>query len=155
MVGLVIVFNAVIIGMETDLGADEFIFFEHFFCIFFIIEMAMRICQLGCKGYVSDNSNLFDGSLVISGTADLYIIPMIVGPGKKGGAVSVLRLLRMLRVMRILRLFKVFKELMVILAAFLKAFSAVMWVSVLTLIFDYVFAVFLTQTVGHKAAWWG
>jgi len=57
--------------------------------------------------------------------------------------------------MRILRLFKVFHELSIILAAFLKAFSAVMWVSVLTLILDYVCAVFLTQTVGHKAEMWG
>jgi len=44
---------------------------------------------------------------------------------------------------------------MVILNAFLNAFSAVMWVSVLTLIMIYVLSVFLTQTVGHHASSWG
>jgi len=95
----------------------------------------------------------------------LYLLPLLIH-GKKGGAVSTLRLLRMLRVLRILRLFKVFHELSVILAAFLRAFSAVMWVSVLTVILDYVCAVFLTKVVGHNAemfgenapeisTWWG
>lgn len=154
LVGLIITANAMVIGLETDLGDEDFIFFEHFFCIFFILEMVMRLFQNGCLAYITDPSSLFDGSLVVSGTADLYIMPYLVS-SKKGGFASTLRLLRMLRVMRILRLFKVFKELMVILNAFLNAFSAVMWVSILTLILDYVCAVFLTQTVGHHAHIWG
>lgn len=163
MVGLVIVTNAIIIGIETDLGQPHFMFFEHFFCIFFIGEMFLRIhqgsvltgtCMGGVCMYFRDGSNCFDGTLVITGTLDLYLLPLLIH-GKKGGAVSTLRLLRMLRVLRILRLFKVFHELSVILAAFLRAFSAVMWVSVLTLILDYVCAVFLTKVVGHKAEMYG
>lgn len=154
-VGLIISMNALIIGMETDLGEEHFQFFEHFFCIFFLCEMSCKQYQIGCKAYFCDGSNLFDFSLVAMGTFDLYVMSYLVQGSKGGGAVKTLRLLRMLRVMRILRLFKVFHELSVILAAFLKAFSAVMWVSVLTLILDYVCAVFLTQTVGHKAEAWG
>merc|ERR1719162_2167306 len=62
-----------------------------------------------CK-YWTNGSNCFDGTLVVTGTLDLYILPLLIH-GKKGGAVSTLRLLRMLRVLRILRLFKVFREL--------------------------------------------
>merc|ERR1739838_1251649 len=60
----------------------------------------------------------------------------------------------MFRVMRIVRLFKVFHQLQIILEAFFKALSTVMWVGLLTLILNYVCAVFLTQTIGHNADQW-
>jgi hypothetical protein len=115
--------------------------------------MSMKLHQLGCRGYLHDPWNVFDCFLVVMGTLDLYILSWLVKG--KGGFVPMLRLLRMARVARILRLFKVFHELSVLLSAFVKAFESVMWISLLTLILDYVLAVFCTQMVGQKAHHFG
>merc|ERR1712226_1478402 len=57
--------------------------------------------------------------------------------------------------MRIVRLFKMFHELQIIMEAFIKALHTVMWVGLLTVILNYICAVFLTQTIGHNAEIWG
>jgi hypothetical protein len=48
-----------------------------------------------------------------------------------------------------------FHELQIIMDAFLKALHTVMWVGLLTIILNYICAVFLTQTIGHNADMWG
>eukprot|EP00747_Dinoflagellata_sp_TGD_P098799 gnl/TRDRNA2_/TRDRNA2_167555_c1_seq1.p1 gnl/TRDRNA2_/TRDRNA2_167555_c1~~gnl/TRDRNA2_/TRDRNA2_167555_c1_seq1.p1 ORF type:complete len:300 (+),score=35.12 gnl/TRDRNA2_/TRDRNA2_167555_c1_seq1:101-901(+) len=45
--------------------------------------------------------------------------------------------------------------LTVILQAFTKAVSVVLWVGVLTVLIDYVLAIVVTQVIGHHAHWWG
>merc|ERR1719484_72749 len=98
----------------------------------------------------------------MTGDFDLWVSPLMeaVQSGKsaadhKGGGSRLLKLLRMFRVMRIVRLFKMFHELQIILEAFVKALHTVMWVGLLTVILNYICAVFLTQTLGHDADAWG
>lgn len=153
IVGLVIIVNALIIGLETEYGEKGYIFFEHFFAVFFILEMACRINQLGFRGYVNEGTNLFDAFLVISSTFDLYVLPLIMNGN--GSAGSWIKMLRMFRIMRIVRLFKMFHSLEIILNAFINALSVVGWVGLLTLILNYICAIFLTQTVGHADVDWG
>lgn len=155
-VGVVIMANALVLGLETDLGQENFIFFEHFFGMFFTGEMFLRISQSGCLGYLSKKSNCFDCLLVCTGDFDLWISPFLTHPGSKGsGSPKFMKLLRMFRVMRIVRLFKMFHELQIIMEAFIKALHTVMWVGLLTVILNYICAVFLTQTIGHNASMWG
>jgi len=157
-VGAVIVVNAAVLGLETDFGQDDFLAFEHFFGVFFTMEMTMRLLQLGIGGYFRQMSNCFDCLLVCTGDFDLWITPFLVSAndssaGSSSGA-RIMKLLRMFRVMRIVRLFKMFRQLKIILEAFIKALSTVCWVGLLTLIFNYVCAVFLTQTIGHNSDMW-
>lgn len=157
-VGVVIVVNALVLGLETDLGQASFIVCEHFFAIFFTLEMTLRICQLGLSGYIWRGSNSFDCLLVCTGDFDLWVSPLLSIVGVKTGKGSVaqgMKLLRMFRVCRIVRLFKVFRELQIIMEAFVKALNTVMWVGLLTVILNYICAVFLTQTIGHNAEMWG
>eukprot|EP00931_Biecheleriopsis_adriatica_P089259 TRINITY_DN63415_c0_g1_i1.p1 TRINITY_DN63415_c0_g1~~TRINITY_DN63415_c0_g1_i1.p1 ORF type:complete len:601 (-),score=129.60 TRINITY_DN63415_c0_g1_i1:28-1830(-) len=160
-VGLVIVINAAVLGLETDLGSDRFILFEHFFAVFFTGEMFIRFYSHGVVQYFARGSNAFDFLLVCTGDFDLWVSPFLVrghgGAGAHSGnqSAKLMKLLRMFRVMRIVRLFKMFHQLQIILEAFMKALHTVMWVGLLTLILNYVCAVFLTQTVGHNAAMWG
>jgi hypothetical protein len=157
-VGVVIMANAVILGLETDLGQEKFIVFEHIFGIFFTGEMTLRISQVGCLGYLSKGSNCFDCLLVCTGDFDLWVSPFLTPAGsnsKGSSSAKFMKLLRMFRVMRIVRLFKMFHELQIIMEAFIKALHTVMWVGLLTIILNYICAVFLTQTIGHNAKMWG
>merc|ERR1719331_2228675 len=123
--------NAVILGLETDLGQEKFIVFEHIFGIFFTGEMLLRISQLGCLAYLSKGSNCFDCLLVCTGDFDLWVSPFLTpagGKSKGSSSAKFMKLLRMFRVMRIVRLFKMFHELQIIMEAFIKALHTVMWV---------------------------
>jgi len=120
--------------------------------MYFVLETMLRVSQLK-RAYLEDPWNLFDFTLISMGVVDLYVIPHVVHTDSKG--ISGLRLLRMLRILRIVRVFNLFNSLNVILHAFVKAFSVVMWVGMLTLVFDYMVAIFATQVVGKSAHRWG
>lgn len=158
MVGGIVMLNAILVGLETDLGESRFTPFEHIFCLFFLLEMLMRMKQSGLWAYWSEVSNVFDTLLVCAGAADLYINPLIMQGGHSGISVSllrVMRLLRMLRILRILRIFHLVHLMTVILQAFVTAFMSVMSIGTLLLVLNYIVAVLLTQTVGHHAKLWG
>jgi hypothetical protein len=157
-IGIVIVINAIVLGLETDLGEQHFMLCEHMFAVIFTFEMVLRCSQIGICAYASRPSNLFDALLVTTGDFDLWASPFLLsssGEKANGGSSQALKLLRMFRVMRIVRLFKMFHELQIIMEAFIKALHTVMWVGLLTIILNYIVAVFLTQTVGHNASMWG
>jgi voltage-gated sodium channel len=159
VIGCVIVANAIVIGLETDMGHDKFQVFEHIFCTIFFFEMLTRIAQLGCE-YFQDPWYLFDFSLVVTGTLDLWILPLFQGDSKEmvGYQFSVMRLLRMLRllrVLRVIRVFRMFHHLLLIVKAFGKAIQVVLLISVIIVIMIYAFAIVITQLVGHQSHKWG
>eukprot|EP00747_Dinoflagellata_sp_TGD_P033162 gnl/TRDRNA2_/TRDRNA2_136428_c0_seq1.p1 gnl/TRDRNA2_/TRDRNA2_136428_c0~~gnl/TRDRNA2_/TRDRNA2_136428_c0_seq1.p1 ORF type:complete len:429 (-),score=92.55 gnl/TRDRNA2_/TRDRNA2_136428_c0_seq1:87-1373(-) len=155
VIGIVIVINALVIGLETDLGADRFIVLEHIFMLIFVTEAALRIRQLGFYDYITDRWNCFDAFLIVTGAFDLYVIPVLMKDTSLAQEMSMFRLLRILRVLRVIRVFRMFRELTLISQAFIKAFSTTLVISIVVVILDFVCAVFLTQLVGHHAALWG
>eukprot|EP00747_Dinoflagellata_sp_TGD_P195717 gnl/TRDRNA2_/TRDRNA2_64812_c0_seq1.p1 gnl/TRDRNA2_/TRDRNA2_64812_c0~~gnl/TRDRNA2_/TRDRNA2_64812_c0_seq1.p1 ORF type:complete len:466 (+),score=87.35 gnl/TRDRNA2_/TRDRNA2_64812_c0_seq1:59-1456(+) len=154
VVGVVIMGNAIILGLETDQGPERYVVFEHLLQLFFIVEMSLRIRQLR-REWPKDPWNIFDAMLVCTGSFQLYIWPFIAKHGHGGTMMSLLRLARMTRVLRLLRLFRMFNMLSMILKNFMRAITVVMWVGLLIIIFDYIWAILLTQMIGHNAAIWG
>lgn len=153
-IGMVIVINAVIIGLETDMPPCTFFtVMEHLFNTIFLTEMLLRLSHMKLE-YFRVAWNLFDCSLVMTGTLDLWILPAVTGGQNSGGIASLMRLLRVLRILRVIRIFRMFRELTLIAQAFMDAFSSVCWIGTLVLILDYICAVFLTRTLGHKAQQW-
>eukprot|EP00927_Polykrikos_kofoidii_P013850 TRINITY_DN16022_c0_g1_i1.p1 TRINITY_DN16022_c0_g1~~TRINITY_DN16022_c0_g1_i1.p1 ORF type:complete len:530 (-),score=109.32 TRINITY_DN16022_c0_g1_i1:89-1678(-) len=170
-IGITIVANAIVIGLETDFGKDWFSVFEHLFNMVFLVEAILRIRHFGCQ-YFKEAWNVFDFLLVFNGTLDLWILPLVqtLHPenaeeseaevssshfGYSFSVVRLLRILRLLRVLRVIRLFRMFHQLFLIMQAFAKALQIVGVISVLVLILDYVCAIALTQGVGQNAAQWG
>jgi voltage-gated sodium channel len=158
-IGFVIVANAIVIGLETDLGHDRFTIAEHIFCSIFFLEMMTRIAQLGIE-YFQEPWYLFDFTLVLTASLDLWIIPLFLGDSKEmvGYQFSVMRLLRMLRllrVLRVIRVFRMFHHLLLIVKAFGKAIQVVLLISVIIVIMIYAFAIVITQLVGHQSHKWG
>lgn len=155
IVAFVIVLNAICIGLETEFGEEHFTVFEDVVTVFFVLEMCMKIWQLGFLGYARNWRNLFDATLVGLAVGDMWMQLGVASTAQGDNRIIALRVLRLFRCLRLIRLFTIFKQLEVIMDAFFKAFTPVFWVSLLVIIFDYVCAVFLTQIVGHHAATWG
>jgi len=160
-IGMVIIANAVVIGLETDMGREHFVACEHIFNTVFVCEMLTRIAHIGFD-YFTTPSYLFDCSLVVSGTLDLWILPALSGGshdknsvGYQFSVMRLLRILRLLRVLRVIRLFRMFGQLLLIVKAFGKALQVVLLLSVLVFIMIYALGIVLTQTVGHQSAKWG
>jgi len=126
---------------------------EYFFVLFYMLELCLRCCDLGCTSYCRDGWKGLDITVVVSGVLDLGL-PLLFGPNPSSVSLWLLSLLRVMRVLRILRLFRVCHELKVLGGAYARAFSAVMWVGVLILVLDYAVAVILTLLVGQQAYRW-
>mmetsp|Transcript_14836 Transcript_14836/g.32708 ORF Transcript_14836/g.32708 Transcript_14836/m.32708 type:complete len:487 (-) Transcript_14836:247-1707(-) len=160
VIGLVIISNALVIGLETEFGAGYFTLFEHLFNVVFFTEMCLRLRLMG-KAYFKEPWNCFDFALVFSGTLDLWVMPLVLGGGDTNNALyhfqamRMLRMLRLMRVLRVIRLFRMFQQLFLIMQAFGKAFHIVLLMGLLVLILDYVIAIMLTQAIGHDPTWQG
>lgn len=158
VIGLVIVMNAIVIGLETDLGRTNFVIFEHIFNTCFVIEMLTRVLQIGSE-YFTSPAYLFDLTLVVTGSLDLWILPAVAklnayehhsGVGYQFSVLRLLRMLRLMRVLRVVRLFRMFNQLLLIIRAFGKALQVVMLLGVLVIIMLYAVSIVLTQMIGHK-----
>jgi voltage-gated sodium channel len=171
IIGGVIVLNAIAIGFQTDLGNDGleapsdyvFLVLECVFNLFFLIEMIVRLAQLG-REYFKDPWNWFDFTLVLIGCVQMFVLTpykLAHDAQHKSGNYTQLRLLRMvrilrlLRVLRVIRLFRMFHQLFLILTAFGKAFQVVGLIGVLVFIVDYVLAIVVTSNIGKHAEDWG
>lgn len=158
-IGFVIIANAVVIGLETDFGRGKFTILEHLFNSIFLVEICLRVKQQGSE-YFKEPWNIFDCLLVLIGSLDLWILPLLTvdsgasSMGYKLSAMRMLRVLRLMRVLRVIRLFRMFHQLFLIMQAFTKAFQMVLLISILVVILNYVCAIILTQAVGQPSDEW-
>lgn len=135
------------------LNSGAYTAWEYLFLAFFIVEIFLRVCDIGCRSYCADSWRFLDISIVLLGILDLGV-PFFVGQNPSSTTLVALSMLRMARVLRIARLFRLCPELKVIGGAYGKAFSAVLWVGMLILILDFIIAVLLTSIIGAKAQLW-
>jgi voltage-gated sodium channel len=164
-VGLVIMANAVVIGLETDDASEAALWqqLEDFFLLIFLLELLLKLCVYGCSGFFRSSNpdvswNIFDFIIVGLGVTDraLSHIASLSGNSKQGGGarfiVLLLRTFRLLRLLRIIRIFRLMKQLYLLANSILEAFSAVVWVSILCVLIIYICAVIVTRLVGQPAA---
>lgn len=138
-------------GRLLDSGA--YTSWEYLFLAFFILELFVRMCDVGCKSYCSDPWRFLDLSIVVLGVADLFL-PYFAGPNPSWMALTSLSCLRIARTLRVMRLIRLCPELKVISGAYGKAFAAVLWVGLLIVVLDFILAVILTSAIGTKAHLW-
>lgn len=149
-IALIILGNAAVIGLETDVKEMTWLWnmFENTFLFIFVIELALRVFYLRsalCSG-PQGHSNAFDATLVISGVVD-YIVTQLL-KGDLGTIGMIIKACRLLRILRLFRLFKMIKPLYMLASGFLESAGAVFWVSVLCGLGLYICAIFLTRTLG-------
>ena len=96
----VIFINAVAIFVQETIGYRSWLYAIDLVCtIFFLVEMIVKHCEYGFKGYWSDGWNRLDGILVILSLPTLVMLFIPLGMAD----LSVLLILRVLRVMKFFR----------------------------------------------------
>lgn len=149
--GVVILLNAVVIGVETDQQNNADIppamweAIELCFLVVFTVEIGLRAWAMR-RDFFLDRWCWFDSVLVLFATAD-RIVSATGAAGQEIRAITVLRVLRLLRLCRVLRLLRIFKELWLLTNGVLQSFRTLFWASILMLLMIYCGAVFMTQIV--------
>jgi len=168
-IGVVIAFNALLMGMETDVDWYGWFYIEQVLLTIYLFELSVRLKKNGCHFLSCYNPdvvwNWLDFVIVVSSTLDTWVVPLIgilvkamLGPAaarKTSGGMQVgqvMMLMRMLRLMRILRLVKLVKSvrpLFILVTGVLAALQGVMWVLVLTITVLYAMGIMATRLIGH------
>mmetsp|Transcript_7384 Transcript_7384/g.20943 ORF Transcript_7384/g.20943 Transcript_7384/m.20943 type:complete len:735 (-) Transcript_7384:150-2354(-) len=151
--GSLIVANAVVIGLETDMPRwphwDEV---EGAFLLVFALELLLRLYVQGyeyffwCKN-PEVSWNIFDFMVVTMGCADMLM--GLVRNLSGGGVATLFRIIRLLRIMRLFRIIKFLKQLYLLAFGFIDAVHAVFWVTILMTVVLYVCSIVMVRTCGR------
>lgn len=153
LIGIVILFNAAVLGVEADYGKvypEAFGVIEHLLTAIFSLELIAHLVVERPRVYFSDTMNWLDCFLVLMSVADVWIIRN-VGMKVDLRMMSVLRMLRLVRLARLLRLVRMFKELTLLVTGFIDSIRTLTWALMFLLSVVYVFAIFARQMIGDAS----
>ena len=132
LITIVIVVNAVLIGVETYGGDSSITVIQQVILGIFTAEILMRfIAAESTKSFFCGGWNIFDLSLVLIG----YIPEALVANA------SMMMALRVLRVFRVLRLLRACQEIKLMVTVFVKSLSALFYNVMFFGVFLYLFAI--------------
>jgi hypothetical protein len=167
---LVIVFNAVWIGVDTDMNHENLrendklpleplsTVVENLFCFYFTFEVAVRFLAykkktMGCF----DAWFIFDSILVSCMILETWIMAIVElassdSGGGGVGALSALRLLRLLRLARMGRLMRFVPEMLKLVKGMIAAARSVIFILIFLVMVIYVFAIVFTGAIADSEA---
>jgi len=145
-IGMVILLNSVIIGLEQSYRIDGkstavWETFEHCFLVIYILELGCRFFVVGIKA-LNDNWVVFDCFLVVTSIITQWVVSPILG-GEKVDNMSplmVMKIARLARLARALRLLKKFRHLWMLVRGLLHSLTMINSTLVLLSITLYMFA---------------
>mmetsp|Transcript_6872 Transcript_6872/g.12149 ORF Transcript_6872/g.12149 Transcript_6872/m.12149 type:complete len:522 (+) Transcript_6872:58-1623(+) len=155
----IILLNAFIIGLETDLrrGTDRhplWWFAETVFLLCFMAEVFLKLYYHTWRWIFDSVSNILTVFICFMAFVDLAILNAI-------GASGVLRMFSMFRIVGISRLYKLIKkyrrldELRLLLQSLKDSMQTLFWTVVLLVVVLYISAVIMTQQIGHSTEIYG
>lgn len=148
----VIVFSAILIGLETDATlhaeyATTFHLLDMLILWIFVCEVMIKIYAEGKRPwkYFKSGWNLFDFFIVVAGFAPI-IIHAITHSTSQGdlhilAAARVIRLARALRVVRVFRLITHLRPLQILVETLLRSIPSMLYVALLMMMLFYVYAI--------------
>jgi voltage-gated sodium channel len=150
-----IVTNALVIGLETDLpGWEYWHVVENTFLVLFTVELLIRICVIGPVTFIALHAdvawNAFDLFIVSLGIFD-FANSLMTGTKGAGSFATLFRIIRLLRILRIFRILKFLKQLYVLVYGLIEATKALFWVTFLIVFILYVCSIVMVKTVGRPA----
>lgn len=146
----IVIFNAVTIGVETDMKDAAPTAFGLINDLFLLVYM----CELGCRFFyhgrhvMEDGFNNFDICLV-----SVSIFERVFFAEGSAKMLPVLRVIRLVRLVRLVRLLRFFRELWLVVAGLLAALSTLGWVAFLLCCLIWVCAIFAQTVIGESTAW--
>eukprot|EP00929_Paragymnodinium_shiwhaense_P059674 TRINITY_DN29874_c0_g1_i1.p1 TRINITY_DN29874_c0_g1~~TRINITY_DN29874_c0_g1_i1.p1 ORF type:complete len:827 (-),score=127.28 TRINITY_DN29874_c0_g1_i1:227-2707(-) len=156
IMGLVIVANAMTIGIEQSLRqhnetSQVLVFLEHFFLLAYTGELVLR-CFATSLTCIADRWVQFDLVLVLFGWLELAIVAVMKDSASSLGPVMVLRSARLLRLARTMRLLRGFKELWMLVRGLTESVGTICCTFFLLLTVVYVFSCMSMELVTMNAA---
>eukprot|EP00931_Biecheleriopsis_adriatica_P049215 TRINITY_DN28464_c0_g1_i1.p1 TRINITY_DN28464_c0_g1~~TRINITY_DN28464_c0_g1_i1.p1 ORF type:complete len:716 (-),score=147.15 TRINITY_DN28464_c0_g1_i1:132-2213(-) len=159
IVGIVILINAAIMGLETDIVSPVWDWIEQILLTFFVIEALLRIRHRSWDYFTSPEDggwNIMDFAVVMSGVVDDWILKawrLITksdhkGPGL-GKLMTLARLMRLMRILRLIRLVRAIRPLYMLAIGIVRAMQSMFWVLVLTFTALYALAILSTRVIGQ------
>jgi len=154
--GGIIVLNAVLIGIEIEVGridadVDERVpwyVIQNIVTTLFCVEFIIRVRTESIYGNLW---NLMDLFLLLMSITSTWILALLVPSA--GATLNVLstsiRLIRILTVGRLIKIFISSNSLWLIVSGFVDAIRTLFWVSILVIFILYACAVFVTITIGQ------
>lgn len=153
IIAVMILANAVIIGLETDIQSfKHWDVLELMFLIVFTAELSVKLAVYGIVEYFNRQSvdfvwNSFDFMIVSVGIIDVLVSASV---GKSaGGMATLFRIIRLLRILRIIRIVKFLKQLYLLAFGLAEAAQAVFWVTILMTFVLYTCSIIMVKTVGR------
>ena len=129
---VVIIINAILIGVQTEVHSAIINNVQHTILGIFILEIFIRFFgRNSTKEYFGNYWNWFDITIV----AIALIPPSLFADG------AALSALRVARVFRVIRMFKAFPELQLLVRVLLRSFQSVYFACLLLLVFMYMYSV--------------
>lgn len=166
LVGGIIFFNAIIIGLETDVKTPAWWWIEQLLLVFFCFELTVRLLRHKLLFFRDPDDwmwNCLDFFIVTSGVVDQWCVPLSkrigFGDSNRGGKggekmgvlVMLMRMLRLLRIVRLFRLLRIVRPLYELAQGVLEAVQGMFWVLVLMVMVLYAIAILCTRLIGHGA----
>mmetsp|Transcript_37315 Transcript_37315/g.81515 ORF Transcript_37315/g.81515 Transcript_37315/m.81515 type:complete len:688 (+) Transcript_37315:105-2168(+) len=158
-VGIVIFFNSIIIGVETDFKWDGWWWIEQALLLFFSFELVCRLKNSGLYRFYFGGDDLawnhLDTFIVLGGIGDQWLLPvieLIAGNSSQhviGKVMMLVRMMRLFRIMRLLRLVKIVQPLYNLAMGIVEALQGMFWVLVIMTMFIYVVAIVFTRMIGQ------
>jgi Ion transport protein len=111
--------------------------------IYFTVEMVIKLCGLGLRGYLADRMNAFDGVVVLASLVEILLTSL----GWHGASLSVFRAFRLMRVFKLARRWE---ELNKIVRTVFKSLASIAYLSMLLLLFIFMMALLGMQLFGHR-----
>lgn len=110
--------------------------------VIFLAEMILKLIALGCKGYLSDKMNIFDGFVVLIGMIEI----ILSGQGVLNG----LLVLRAFRMLRIFKLSRKWKNLRNMLVKLIRSLKSIAYLGLLMLIILFIYTLLGKQLFKDK-----
>jgi len=161
---LLIIANAIVIGLETDnQNAFNWDLVENLFLCAFTIELGVRMYYYGCGNFfkLRENPeltwNVLDFGIVAAGIFNVFLSLLVddniishgVTDKNDSTLFRIVRVVRLLRVLRIIRIVRFLKQLYLLAYGFVEGTMAVFWVTLLASFVLYVCSIILVRAYGH------
>lgn len=156
LIGVVVVFNSLLLGLqvnhEATVGEDSFSFntMEYLCTAVFTVEFLLRLSVFG-RSYFRGKERMWsalDALLVSLSWVDIVMTTALgdielSGPSAQAG--KLLKVARLARIMRILRVFRFFIKIRIMASMILGSMASLFWLFVLLFGVIYVFAIVITK----------
>lgn len=157
VIGIVIILNALVLGIELDWAPEgeapfseraPWFIIEGIFTLIFVAELVLRM-KWERFAWVRSFWNWLDLAIVSVALVEVFVLSFVQETDTNLQMVTLIRIVRLVRLVRVIRLVRMFRALYITVMAFKDAVSSITYIGGLMLCGLYLCALFTTATLGR------